>query len=783
MSEFKEYNIKASGAALVALVDKMYQNKLLIPIQEIISNALDIHELTSQTKPIEITIPTENEPQITIRDFGTGLTKTQMGPDYYGTLGFSVNQKHSNTRGKYGLGSKAPLCYSKQYSVESFVNGECTTYNIYLDETEENPLKIIELDTIETNEPNGLKVSWAINPKDLNQTHKYIARYIALNQEEIILTNASELIRIDQNSLNILNKLTKIDNVYMGNRYSVSMPDFLVDNITPIMFNIGGTLYNCPSEYYKQELINEQKLDNEMLPFFKIDHFPNQLFFIINVSPKELNINSSRQFLDIDDHNKDQITKKIYSLLKLLAKKAEQVLHKTDNSIITPEILEELSFFENFKKNRSHFLKDKTYYLDDEKKVSFLLKTSSSETVDTLYLEFNFKNNIDTYEYRSSIRKKSKIEKCVYIKSLEFSDIYEKCIIIDDVENLPQKKITEILIKMNTRDKVFFLSGEPQLIEAIKNNKVFKITMLSDLIKQHEATNVPSTKIKKTKKTSDDFSIKVLKEGLVKKTSYYSNKTYHQEFTKVNLLSKTSIIFYIPCTKEGIRRIPTNKKLEAFEQSSDFSRTFINMIQKIYNIKNPTIAFLTQDEIEKMQSKELSLRNINELSDYIIEDLITFRNPVEFFLIDVINHSYPHLSSFFDTTISIQFVEILENLYSIYAKHPDKFQEYLQNTVLFEEFKKLIPFIELKNNIKNSKNEYFYIYSSTFFSDKEQKTFTTKINNFVKENQLLNEEIIPKETSLNDLKKIINDQYLCLSLMKTSLYNESACLDLLRRLG
>jgi hypothetical protein len=107
----------------------------------------------------EVHLPSAMEPHFAIRDYGTGLGHDDCMHLY--TTYFRSNRTDSNDAvGCMGLGSKSPFAYSDSFTVESFFNGEHRTYNAYKNEEDEPVFAL--LNTQDTSEPNGLKISFPV---------------------------------------------------------------------------------------------------------------------------------------------------------------------------------------------------------------------------------------------------------------------------------------------------------------------------------------------------------------------------------------------------------------------------------------------------------------------------------------------------------------------------------------------------------------------------------------------------------------------------------------------
>jgi len=103
--------------------DGFYSNKELAPIREYSTNARDSHIQSGiPTRPIEITLPTQMEPELKIRDFGVGLSMMQM-TDVYFKYWKSTKRNSNDVNGCLGIGAKSAFAYAPMYTVTSWCDG------------------------------------------------------------------------------------------------------------------------------------------------------------------------------------------------------------------------------------------------------------------------------------------------------------------------------------------------------------------------------------------------------------------------------------------------------------------------------------------------------------------------------------------------------------------------------------------------------------------------------------------------------------------------------------
>jgi hypothetical protein len=101
------FTIESNANAFSILFDKLYSNKNQAVVREIYCNAVDV----TTNKVPHITVPTEMNPVFVVRDYGPGLSHEDVMALY--TTVFRSTKAGDNSKiGGFGLGSKAPFCYT-----------------------------------------------------------------------------------------------------------------------------------------------------------------------------------------------------------------------------------------------------------------------------------------------------------------------------------------------------------------------------------------------------------------------------------------------------------------------------------------------------------------------------------------------------------------------------------------------------------------------------------------------------------------------------------------------
>jgi len=168
--DFKSYTfgIKDTGLAHIfnVLRNQLYSDKILAVIREYSANAIDAHaELGKQSTPIKVTLPNKLNLKLKIRDFGRGLTENQIG-EIYAMYGESTKRGTNQQVGQLGLGCKSAFAYGDNFVINSFVGGNVTSYNAFIDPSQVG--RISKLHSKKTKEKNGIEIEIPVNQDDVD---------------------------------------------------------------------------------------------------------------------------------------------------------------------------------------------------------------------------------------------------------------------------------------------------------------------------------------------------------------------------------------------------------------------------------------------------------------------------------------------------------------------------------------------------------------------------------------------------------------------------------------
>lgn len=161
-----QFSIAQTSKMFKILSDSLYSDKVMAVVRELSTNAYDAHVAAGNKQPFKVILPTMANPNFTVRDYGTGLSQEDM-EELYTTYGASNKNDSNDFVGCLGLGSKSPFAYTKSFSTTSYHNGKAYNYIAAMDEDGVPSLSLFGV--TETNEPNGLEISFAVKQYDFDE--------------------------------------------------------------------------------------------------------------------------------------------------------------------------------------------------------------------------------------------------------------------------------------------------------------------------------------------------------------------------------------------------------------------------------------------------------------------------------------------------------------------------------------------------------------------------------------------------------------------------------------
>ena len=299
--ETSAFGMEASAHAFDIIADKIYTRKERAVIREISCNAHDAHIEAGNPEPFDVHLPTQLEPFFCVRDYGVGLSDDDVRFIFCNTFK-STKQNTNDQIGCLGLGSKSPFCLTDSFTVKSWHGGMCRTYSCYRDEQRKPNVAL--LTEVESDEPNGLEVSFSIEDK-----------WYEFEQEAV------KVFRHWSYTPNINNKEVVKNIEEQRQKYKFTGSDFgLSAGWGSMVAIMGNVAYEIPDE----------------LDEFSVDGY-------IKFDLGEISFDAGRESLSLDDRTKAALKAKFASVKAKLADEASQQIDALPTSWERANLAHQLS--------------------------------------------------------------------------------------------------------------------------------------------------------------------------------------------------------------------------------------------------------------------------------------------------------------------------------------------------------------------------------------------------------------------------------------------------------
>jgi hypothetical protein len=169
-----------------SLLRNNYSNVILATARETIANAVDANK--SSSRQIEITAPTRLSPTFIVRDFGAGLSESDLF-GLYTKYGRSSKRSDNGSIGGFGIGRFAPLSYTDSFTVTSRHDGNEIVISVYVDESGDT--RFTKLSETSASEPSGLEISVAVKIEDISAFGNEIKKVIRFSDQQFICKHFS----------------------------------------------------------------------------------------------------------------------------------------------------------------------------------------------------------------------------------------------------------------------------------------------------------------------------------------------------------------------------------------------------------------------------------------------------------------------------------------------------------------------------------------------------------------------------------------------------------------
>lgn len=168
--ETSQFTIEADSHIYQMFSSGVYTDVVKAIIRELSTNAVDAHlDAGTSDVPFDIHLPNLAAPHFSIRDYGTGLSVSQI-KGIYSTYLKSTKTGTNTAIGGLGIGSKSPFAYTDNFTITSYHNGHIYIFSTFKDDNGIPSLAQIHEGV--SDQPNGLEIQFSVNKKDFTDFHE-----------------------------------------------------------------------------------------------------------------------------------------------------------------------------------------------------------------------------------------------------------------------------------------------------------------------------------------------------------------------------------------------------------------------------------------------------------------------------------------------------------------------------------------------------------------------------------------------------------------------------------
>jgi len=271
---------KSSANIVMDMLAKLYYDPYAAVLREYVSNAYDANVEANADKPVEVHLPEDSTPYLSIKDHGNGLDYLGI-VSVFANFGTSTKRDTDNLIGGFGIGSKSGLAISDAINVASVCNGLLNEF--VLERTPKGIVTRFAKENEPTTDDSGttVTINFAHDTIDHDVT-EYINR--KLNPERTLCGWSKNEVFVTNNEYQEYNEC-RIPDAWYFNGYEYKKPCYYENYANFKGILVGKVFYGFPSEHELAKGAKYQETKSLIIPF----------------DIKDIKVTYSREKIDIDD--------------------------------------------------------------------------------------------------------------------------------------------------------------------------------------------------------------------------------------------------------------------------------------------------------------------------------------------------------------------------------------------------------------------------------------------------------------------------------------------------
>ena len=200
---------------LMSVLTDLYSDPELAVIREYSTNALDAQIRAGVDRPIEVTTPNTIAPFFRVKDYGIGMNAQDI-KEVYSQYGASTKRDSDEFTGMLGLGCKAALTYTNQFTVTAVKDGIRT--QVVVSRTEDGSGVMEIMSEKPSDEHNGVEITVPV--KKYNQFETKSNEFFRFWDDGTVLLNGKPVERISGRDVSenmVVVPGLNMDYIVMGN--------------------------------------------------------------------------------------------------------------------------------------------------------------------------------------------------------------------------------------------------------------------------------------------------------------------------------------------------------------------------------------------------------------------------------------------------------------------------------------------------------------------------------------------------------------------------------------
>lgn len=192
---------------IMKTLTNLYRDPQMAVIREYFTNGVDAHIEAKNPAPVEVTLPTWDDPVYTVKDQGVGMSEWDI-QNIYSEYGASTKRDSNDQNGAFGLGCKSAFTITNQFTVIS-VKNSMKTVTLF----SRSPAGSYESNVItkvETDEPNGTTVKIPVK-EDLTLFNQKAWEFFGFAAPGTALVNGKEPTTAFKDGRRITDEATGLD--------------------------------------------------------------------------------------------------------------------------------------------------------------------------------------------------------------------------------------------------------------------------------------------------------------------------------------------------------------------------------------------------------------------------------------------------------------------------------------------------------------------------------------------------------------------------------------------